>query len=162
MHTKTGMLFGQHFDGEPPRNLNHIFLRQFENGFTKKMACLRSKAKMTEPPQPGKDSLKMSWGRATDPPPPWAEFTCLLQQLKRVNIPLQQHEDEKSALRSFRVRTLELLIPVPPHTVSVQSAVNNSFSTVNHWANITLMNIIMNIGTLSPDAYDDILSKKVG
>ena len=35
MHTKTGMLFGQHFDGEPPRNLNHVILRQFENGFNK-------------------------------------------------------------------------------------------------------------------------------
>ena len=30
------MLFGQHFDGEPPRNLNHVFLRQFGNGFNKK------------------------------------------------------------------------------------------------------------------------------
>ena len=36
IHTKTGMLFGQHFDGEPPRNLNHVFLRQFGNGFNKK------------------------------------------------------------------------------------------------------------------------------
>ena len=27
IHTKTGMLFGQHFDGELPRNLNHVFLR---------------------------------------------------------------------------------------------------------------------------------------
>ena len=36
MHTKTGMLFGQHFEGEPPRNLNHVFLRQFGNGFNKK------------------------------------------------------------------------------------------------------------------------------
>ena len=35
MHIKTGMLFGQHFDGEPARNLNHVFLKQFENGFTK-------------------------------------------------------------------------------------------------------------------------------
>ena len=26
------MLFGQHFDGESPRNLNHVFLRPFENG----------------------------------------------------------------------------------------------------------------------------------
>ena len=37
IHTKTGMLFGQHFDGEPPRNSNHVFLRQFENGFNKKI-----------------------------------------------------------------------------------------------------------------------------
>ena len=36
MHTKTGMLLGQHFDGEPPRNLNHVFLWQFENGFNQK------------------------------------------------------------------------------------------------------------------------------
>ena len=50
IHTKTGMLFGQHFDGEPARDLNHVFLRQFENGFKKKLACLRSKTKMTEPP----------------------------------------------------------------------------------------------------------------
>ena len=50
IHTKTGMLFGQHFDGEPPRNLNHVFLRQFGNGFNKKLACLCSKIKMTEPP----------------------------------------------------------------------------------------------------------------
>ena len=51
IHTKTGMLFGQHFDGEPPRNLKHVFLRQFGNGFNKKTACLCSKIKMTEPPQ---------------------------------------------------------------------------------------------------------------
>ena len=25
------MLFGQHFDSELPRNLNHVFLRQFQN-----------------------------------------------------------------------------------------------------------------------------------
>ena len=37
MHTKTGMLFGQHFDSEPPRNLNHVFLRQFESSFNKKI-----------------------------------------------------------------------------------------------------------------------------
>ena len=30
---KTGMLVGQHFVGELQRNLNHVFLRQFENGF---------------------------------------------------------------------------------------------------------------------------------
>ena len=28
-HTKAGMLFGQHFDGELPRNLNHVLLRHF-------------------------------------------------------------------------------------------------------------------------------------
>ena len=28
------MLFSQHFDGEGPRNLNHVFLRPFENGFS--------------------------------------------------------------------------------------------------------------------------------
>ena len=50
IHTKRGTLVGQHFDGEPPRNLNHVFLRQLENGFNKKMACLCSKTKMTEPP----------------------------------------------------------------------------------------------------------------
>ena len=33
---KTGMLFGQHFEGELPRNLNDVFLRQFGNGFNKK------------------------------------------------------------------------------------------------------------------------------
>ena len=31
------MLFGQHFDSEAPRNLNHVFLRTFENGFNKKI-----------------------------------------------------------------------------------------------------------------------------
>ena len=36
IHTKTRMLFGQHFDGEVPRNLNHVFLRPFEHGFKKK------------------------------------------------------------------------------------------------------------------------------
>ena len=34
--TKTHMLFGQHFDGEVPRNLNHVFLRPFERGFNRK------------------------------------------------------------------------------------------------------------------------------
>ena len=29
------MLFGQHFGGEPPRNLKYVFLTQFENGFNK-------------------------------------------------------------------------------------------------------------------------------
>ena len=37
------MLFGQHFDGEPPRNLNHVFLRQFENGFNKKIGMFMFK-----------------------------------------------------------------------------------------------------------------------
>ena len=37
------MLFGQHFDGEPPRNLNHVFLRQFENGFNKKIGRIMFK-----------------------------------------------------------------------------------------------------------------------
>ena len=50
IHTKAGMLFGQHFDGGPPRNLKHVFLRQFENGFNKKLACICSKSKMMEPP----------------------------------------------------------------------------------------------------------------
>ena len=49
IHTQTGMLFGQHFDGEAPRNLNHVFLRTFENGFN--LASLCSETKMTEPPQ---------------------------------------------------------------------------------------------------------------
>ena len=31
------MLFGQHFDGEVPRNLNQVFLRPFEHGFNKKI-----------------------------------------------------------------------------------------------------------------------------
>ena len=37
------MLFGQHFDGEPPRNLNHVFLRQFGNGFNKKIGMFMFK-----------------------------------------------------------------------------------------------------------------------
>ena len=41
--TKTGMLFGQHFDGELPTNLNHVFLRQFENGFNKKVGMFMFK-----------------------------------------------------------------------------------------------------------------------
>ena len=43
IHTKTGMLFGQHFDGEAPRNLNHVFLRTFENGFNKKIGMFMFK-----------------------------------------------------------------------------------------------------------------------
>ena len=43
IHTKTGMLFGQHFDGESPRNLNHVFLRQFGNGFNKKIGMFMFK-----------------------------------------------------------------------------------------------------------------------
>ena len=46
---KTRMLFGQHFDGKVPKNLNHGSLRPFEHGFNKKMGCLCSKIKMTEP-----------------------------------------------------------------------------------------------------------------
>ena len=37
------MLFGQHFDGEPPRSLNHVFLRQFENGFNKNIGMFMFK-----------------------------------------------------------------------------------------------------------------------
>ena len=37
------MLFGQHFDGEPPRNLNHVFLRQFGIGFNKKIGMFMFK-----------------------------------------------------------------------------------------------------------------------
>ena len=37
------MLFGQHFDGEPSRNLNHVFLRQFGNGFNKKIGMFMFK-----------------------------------------------------------------------------------------------------------------------
>ena len=43
IHTKTDMLFGQHFHGESPRNLNHVFLRQFENGFNKKIGMFMFK-----------------------------------------------------------------------------------------------------------------------
>ena len=39
----TGMLFGQHFDGEPPRNLKQVFLKQFENGFKKKIGMFMFK-----------------------------------------------------------------------------------------------------------------------
>ena len=42
--TKTGMLFGQHFDCEPPRNLNHVFLRQFETVSTKKIGMFMFKS----------------------------------------------------------------------------------------------------------------------
>ena len=37
------MLFGLHFDGEPARNLNHVFPRQFENGFNKKIGMFMFK-----------------------------------------------------------------------------------------------------------------------
>ena len=37
------MLFGQHFDGGPPRNFNHVFLRQFENGLIKKIGMFMFK-----------------------------------------------------------------------------------------------------------------------
>ena len=43
IHTKAGMLFGQHFNGGPPRNFNHVFLRQFENGFIKKIGMFMFK-----------------------------------------------------------------------------------------------------------------------
>ena len=39
------MLFGQHFDSELPRNLNHVFLKQFQNCCNKKLARLCSKMK---------------------------------------------------------------------------------------------------------------------
>ena len=44
-HTKTGMLLGQHFDRELPRNLNHAYLKQFQNCCSKKLARLFSKIK---------------------------------------------------------------------------------------------------------------------
>ena len=50
IHTKTRMQFGQHFDGEVPKKLNHVFLRPFEHGFNKKLGRLCSKIKTTEPP----------------------------------------------------------------------------------------------------------------
>ena len=37
------MLFGQHFDGELPRNLNHVFLRQFQNCSNKKIVTFMFK-----------------------------------------------------------------------------------------------------------------------
>ena len=37
------MLFGQHFDGEVPRNLSHVFLRPFEHGFNKKIGSFMFK-----------------------------------------------------------------------------------------------------------------------
>ena len=37
------MLFGQQFDGEPPKSLNPVFLRQFENGFNKKIGMFMFK-----------------------------------------------------------------------------------------------------------------------
>ena len=37
------MLFGQHFDGELPRNLNHVFLRQSESGLNKKIGMFMFK-----------------------------------------------------------------------------------------------------------------------
>ena len=43
IHTKTRMLFGQHFDGEAPRNLNHVFLTPFEHGFNKKLGTFMFK-----------------------------------------------------------------------------------------------------------------------
>ena len=39
------MLFGQHFDGELPWNLNHVLLRQFKTVATKKLARLVQKSK---------------------------------------------------------------------------------------------------------------------
>ena len=43
IHTKTGILFGQHFDSEPPRNFNHVSLRQFEQRFNKKIGTFMFK-----------------------------------------------------------------------------------------------------------------------
>ena len=50
------MLFGQHFDGEPPRNLNHVFLRQFGNGFNKKIGMFMFKN------QNDGATLRLWWG----------------------------------------------------------------------------------------------------
>ena len=43
IHTKTRMLFGQHFGGKVPINLNHVFLRPFEHGFSKKIGTFMFK-----------------------------------------------------------------------------------------------------------------------
>ena len=37
------MLFGQHFDGELPPNLNHVFLKQFQNCCNKKIGTFMFK-----------------------------------------------------------------------------------------------------------------------
>ena len=44
-HPKTGKLLGQHFDGETPRHLDCVFLRQFHHCFNKTLSCLCSKIK---------------------------------------------------------------------------------------------------------------------
>ena len=44
IYTKRGTLFGQHFDGETQRNLNHVLLRQLENGFNKKIGMFMFKS----------------------------------------------------------------------------------------------------------------------
>ena len=45
-HTKTGSLFGQHFDGELPQDLNHVLLRQFLNCCNKKISTFTVKSQI--------------------------------------------------------------------------------------------------------------------
>ena len=42
------MLFGQHFDDEPPEILNHVFLRQFQNCSNKKIRTFMVKNQNAE------------------------------------------------------------------------------------------------------------------
>ena len=52
------MLFDRHFEGEPPRNLNHVFLGQFENGFNTRIGMFMFKN------QNDGATLMTSWGRS--------------------------------------------------------------------------------------------------
>ena len=47
---KQACLYGHHFNDKPPRNLNHVFLRQFKHGSYKKLERVCSKIKTTKPP----------------------------------------------------------------------------------------------------------------
>ena len=40
---KAAFFFGQHFDSEPPKKVNHIFLRQFESGSNNKIGTFMLK-----------------------------------------------------------------------------------------------------------------------
>ena len=57
IYTKTWMLFGQHFDGEVPRNLNHVFLKPFWTWFQQKIGTFlfnnhNERASLKQPSQP--------------------------------------------------------------------------------------------------------------
>ena len=68
LNTKTRMLFGQHFDGEAPRNLNHVFLRPFESDHAKTVGCSCDESKKRKRKE---KNLRMHWPGIEPGPPAW-------------------------------------------------------------------------------------------